>query len=143
MSLLSRALRKSIGRLLIGVMLFAQLAVASHACPVLKGAGATAMGSMSKPILVAAADAAAMPPGCEQLDPNAANLCAEHCQQGQQRADTAAAPVVALIPLTFLYLLPLEPEHTLGSGRSFPALDARLDAALEPPHAILHCVFRT
>ena len=91
----------------------------------------------------AAAEPSPSMPGGEQVDASAANLAAGHCQHGQQSADTAPVPVVhAAIP-TFLYSLPIEPEHSLGSGRSFPAPDASLDAAPEPPHAILHCVFRT
>ena len=145
---LSRSLSKSIGRVLIGVVLFAQLAVASYACPGLKGMGSRASGSAMTAVQLAAADAAVateptgMPPGCDQMDPGAANLCAEHCHQGQQSADTAPAPGVGLGIPTLLYSLPLEPQHSLGSGRSSPAPDARLDAAPEPPHAILHCVFR-
>ena len=134
--------------MLIGVLLFAQFAVASYACPGLKGQGSMSTGKAETVMSVAAADdavaaePAAMPPGCYQLDPDAANLCAEHCRQGQQSADTVSAPVVGLGIPTFLYSLPLEPQHSLGSGRSFPAPDARLAAAPEPPHAILHCVFR-
>ena len=145
---LSRSLSKSIGRLLIGVVLFAQLAVASYACPSLKGMGSMASGSAMTAMQVAAADVAVvteptgMPPGCDQMDPDAANLCAEHCHQGQQSADTASAPGVSLGIPTLLYSLPLEPQHSLGSGRSSPAPDAPLGAAPEPPHAILHCVFR-
>ena len=145
---LSCALRKSIGRLLIGVVLLAQFAVASYACPGLKGSGSVAHGNAATAMPGAAAGAAvtaesvAMPPGCGQLDPDAANLCAEHCRQGQQSVDTAAAPAVGQGIPTFLYSLPFEPLHSLGSGRSFPAPDARLCAAPEPPHAILHCVFR-
>ena len=145
---LTRALSKSIGRLLIGVVLFAQLTVSSYACPGLKGMGSMSSGSAMTAMQVATADAAVvtgptvMPPGCDQMDPDAANLCAEHCRQGQQSVDTAAAPGVSLGIPTLLYLLPLEPQHSLGSGRSFPAPDAGLDAAPEPPHAILHCVFR-
>ncbi|MEO8280254.1 MAG: hypothetical protein ABI887_05470 [Burkholderiales bacterium] len=146
---LSRALSRSSSRLLIGILLFAQFAVASYACPGLKGMGSTATGVMGTVVLSAAADTtsaaepADMPLGCDQIDPNAANLCAEHCHQGQQSADTAAAPVVGLTIPTFLYSLRLEPQNLLGFGRSFPAPDASLDAAPEPPHAILHCVFRT
>jgi hypothetical protein len=146
---LSCALRKSVGRLLIGVLLFAQFAVASYACPGLNGMGSMANRGDAKAVLVAAADtaamaeSAAMSPGCDQMDPGATNLCVEHCREGQQSVDTAAAPVVGLGFPTFLYPLPLEPQHLLGSGRSFPAPDAGLDAAPEPPHAILHCVFRT
>ena len=143
---MSRALRQSVSRLLIGVVLFAQLAVASYACPGLKVMGSVGNGgaatAMLRVVTDTAAEPAAMPPGCDQMDPNAANLCAEHCHQGQQSADTASAPVVRLGIPTLLYSLPLEPQHSLGSGRSFPAPDARLDAAPEPPHAILHCVFR-
>ena len=146
---LSRSISKTISRLLIGVLLFTQFAVASHACPGLRGLGSMVTDGAGGVILSLAPDAAqaqarpaAMPPGCDQMDPDAANLCAEHCRQGQQSADTAAAPVVGVGALTFLYSLPLEPQHALGSGRSFPASDSRLDAAPEPPHAILHCVFR-
>ena len=144
---LSRSISKTISRLLIGVLLFAQFAVASYACPGLKGLKSTVTDGAGAVILSAAPEAtraqpAAMPPGCDQIDPDAANLCAEHCHQGQQSADTAAAPVVGLGIPTFLYSLPLQQQHSLGSGRSFPASDSRLDAAPGPPHAILHCVFR-
>ena len=139
---MSRALRQSVSRLLIGVVLFAQLAVASYACPGLKVMGSAGNGDAATTMHEAVTDTAAMPPGCDQMDPNAANLCAEHCRQGQQSADTANVPAVSPGIPTFLYSLQLEPQHSLRSGRSFPAPDARLDAAPEPPHAILHCVFR-
>ena len=132
------ALRRTVGRLLIGVLLFAQLAVASHACPGPMGMGPVA----SVGPTAAAVDAAALPPGCEAMDRDGANLCAEHCRLGQQSVDTAGAPALSLGIPTLLYSLPLEPRHSLGSGRSFPAPGARLAAAPEPPHAILHCVFR-
>jgi len=131
---LSRAIRKSISRMLMGVLLFAQLAVASYACPSSRGMDSVAM-STSIPM-------SSMPPGCDQIDPEAANLCVEHCRQGQQSVDTAPAPAVSPGIPTFLYSIPIEPQHVLGSGRSFPAPDASVDAAPEPPHAILHCVFR-
>lgn len=142
--LVTRAIRKTVSRLLIGVLLFAQLAIASYACP-----GLSAISSTGAPDATASARVqAAVEPspsmaGCEQIDASAANLCAGHCQHGQQSADTAPVPVVhAAIP-TFLYSLPIEPEHLLGSGRSHPAPDVSLAAAPPPPHAILHCVFRT
>ena len=83
-----------------------------------------------------------MPPGCDQWDPDAANLCAGHCHQGQQTANSLPAPMLSPAIATYLYSIPLEPQHLLGSGRSLPAPDASLDAAPSPPHAILHCVFR-
>jgi hypothetical protein len=115
---LSRALTKIIGRLLIGVVLFTQFALASYACPGLA------------PLATAAT---AMPPGCEQMDPVAPALCAAHCHQAAQSADTAAAPMVKVGMPTLLYPIPLEPQLSLGDGRSSPAPDARLDAAPEPP----------
>jgi len=53
-----------------------------------------------------------------------------------------AAPAVNPGILTLLYSMPMEPQRLLASGRSFPAPDACLAATPEPPHAILHCVFR-
>ena len=135
---LSRAIRKSISLVLMGVLLFAQLAVASYSCPRLGGMDPASM-SVSVPELMSVG----MAPGCDQLDPEAANLCAEHCHQGQQSADTAASPAVSAAIPTLLYLIPTEPQHLPGSGRSAPAVGDSVVAAPEPPHAILHCVFRT
>ena len=136
---LSQSIIKSIGRLLIGVLLFAQLAVASYACPgLMSSASLTDMGA-SGSVANLAVD---MPPGCDETDPAAPNLCVAHCQQGQQSADTAATPLVNTGIPTLLYPMPLEPQGALGLGRSFAAPDAHLEAAPEPPHAILHCVFR-
>jgi hypothetical protein len=139
---LSRALSKAIGRVLIGILLFAQFAVASYACPsVPKGDGAMVMRSAGAPDDGGASQSTVMAP-CDQVDRDAANLCAEHCRFGQQSADTAPVPLLfAAIP-TFLYSLPSEPARLPGSGRSLPAPDANLAAAPPPPHAILHCVFR-
>ena len=135
---LTRAIRKSISLMLLGVLLFAQLAVASYACPRLGGMDPASM-SASMPELMSVG----MAPGCDQLDPSAANLCAEHCHQGQQSADTAASPAVGAAIPTLLYLIPTELQHLPGSGRSAPAVVDSVVAAPEPPHAILHCVFRT
>jgi hypothetical protein len=147
--IMSRALGKAIGRLLIGVLLFAQFAIAGYACP--GPAGRPTMSASNETIGMPSRAAsetstpvtpAEMAPGCDQMDRDAANLCVEHCRFGQQSADTAPAPLVfAAIP-TFLYPLPLEPARVPGSGRCLPAPDASLAAAPPPPHAILHCVFR-
>ena len=146
---MTRALSKATGRVLIGVLLFAQFAVASYACPGLSGMTSTSNRGLEAAVAVASPqdetstpNASQMAPGCEQMDQDAANLCVEHCRHGQQHADTATAPVTfATIP-ALLYSLPIEPARRLGSGRSFPAPDASLAAAPPPPHAILHCVFR-
>jgi len=146
---LSRAFRKAVSRMLIGVLLFAQFAVAGYACPGLSGMSSM---PMANDAMVRASDAATgaavaakpaeMAPGCDQMDQDAANLCLEHCRHGQQSADTAPVPVVLAAIPTLLYSLPLEPAPLLGSGRPAPAVDDSLAAAHPPPHAILHCVFR-
>jgi len=125
---LPRALSRSICRVLIGVFLFAQLAVAGYACPGL-GQGTSQ-----------AAETRAMPAGCDQMDRDAANLCAEHCHFGQQSSDTAPMPV-AIAPLpALLYMLPASDDAD-GATRPLPSANPLLDAA-PPPHAILYCVLR-
>lgn len=146
---LPRAVCRIVSRVLIGVLLCAQLAVASYACPGwAQQSGAEA--DMARAASVTAARnasggaAAALATGgpCNQLDPDATNLCAEHCRFGQQRADTAPLPAVhAAIP-TLLYSLPLQPVHAHPDVWLSPALDSGPAAAHPPPHAILHCVFR-
>jgi len=137
--------------MLVGVVLFAQFTVASYACPGLVGmmamAGEAAMTTTPSAVLTAASEAeqAGMPPGCDQMGAGPTNLCAEHCHQGQQSADTASVPAVSVGVPTLLYPHPVDPQRTLdalGSGRRTLAADASLAAAPEPPHAILHCVFR-
>lgn len=92
---LTRTLNKLICRVLICVVLFAQFAVASYACPSGMAMGAGAMD---------VADAVTSSPS--DLDQQTPNLCAEHCKAGHQASDTAPAPVVAFPVLDLLYALP-------------------------------------
>lgn len=135
-----RAFRTLICRVLIGVLLFAQLAVASYACPSLSGKLSMPQGDPAS-AMAAASMLADMGPDCDQIDNEAANLCAEHCRFGQQSADTAPAPMVFAPVPALLYWLPAEPESTPEFVRSYRSRDAVLEAP-PPPHAILHCVFR-
>ena len=146
---LSRALNKSICRVLIGVLLFAQFAVASYACPRSSDTAlpadresATLTAVAMDPEEAVPVQATGMSADCDRMDRDAANLCAEHCRHGQQSVDSAPAPVVHAAMPTLLYAVPLEPECTPGLGLSLPARDANMAAAHPPPHAILHCVFR-
>ncbi|MED5622389.1 hypothetical protein [Ideonella sp. BN130291] len=124
---LSRKLRRLVCQCLAGVLLFAQMAVAAYACP-----------GLSSPMPMATA--AAMP-GCDEMDPDAAALCAEHCRFGQQSVDTAAQPAVQAAAPALLYLLPDAPV-LLANGASPQAAVDTPPAAPPPPHAILHCVLR-
>ena len=86
---MTRATNKLISRMLMGVLLFAQLAVASYACPGLRGMQSVSSDAGIATLMAAAgasldSQTAGMPPECDRMDPDAANLCAEHCRQGQQ-----------------------------------------------------------
>ncbi len=130
-----------------GLLLFAQMALAAYACsgldrdsnfslddPVI---GAATAFSVSTPVTGASAADCHDPIG--ESDAGSANLCAEHCKYGQQ---SDQVPVVTAPPTAMLarYRLPLSPDA--AGPRSGPeSMDGR--ACVSPPHAILHCVFRT
>ncbi len=130
---MARDFKQLICRLMVGIMLFAQLSIAAHACP----------GSPSN----AASQASSMPSGmagCDQMaghtDKAFANLCAAHCHQGQQSDHHTQAPTLPAVLLFSLY--PVAPTaDASGPLRLTPATDRRLDAA-PPPLSILHCCFR-
>lgn len=132
---LTRALNKLICRVLIGVVLFAQFAVASYACPSGMAMGA---GAMQQSLADVADDVSSNP---SDLDHETPNLCAEHCKVGHQSSDTAPAPAVAFPVLDLLYALP-QPDDA-GAVALAVAVPDPLLAVPPPPHAILHCVFRT
>lgn len=131
---LPRALKQLICRVLIGVFLFAQLAVSAYACP----GHAQAMPKVAE---MAPQHADPMPAGCDQIDRKAPNLCAEHCKAGQQSSDTAPTPAVSAPTLALLYVLPDVTRAAAGSVAPGRTSDP-LPSAAPPPHAILHCVLR-
>jgi len=146
---MTRRFLRTVCRMLIGVLLFAQLAVSAYACP-----GLTPAARMTMPTPAAAAPgageagsamaAAGQPaPHCDGMagprDADLANLCAAHCQQGQQ-SDQAATLAVPAALLNALYVIALAPEPAAAPRPAADAANAR--AAASPPHAILHCCFR-
>ncbi len=151
-----RRVKRSVCRLLIGVLLFAQMAIAAYACPQLASAGfsePSAMLTMRSKGSPAGSDTvmarsetatpvADMATGCPEMgqaDPENPNLCVEHVRFGQQ-SDQTQTPTVPAVLLSNLYTLPLLPEPT---GPTRPAsASASLLAAASPPHTILHCCFR-
>lgn len=138
---------RSVAQLLIGCLLFAQLAVAAYACP-----GAVSMSvriSMAgsteadagKPSMDVASQSMS---NCEDmamgaLDPQNANLCAEHSKFGQQsdQASTLTVPVALLQALYFAPLVPAPVTRLHPAAATPSAL-----VATSPPHTILHCCFR-
>ncbi|WP_428420448.1 hypothetical protein [Methylibium sp.] len=140
-----RSFARSVARMLVGVVLLAQLAVSAYACP-----GLTAAKVQMSPDAMQG-DQSSSPQGatvqpmanCEDMagamDPSFANLCAEHCHQGQQ-SDQAATVSVPAALLNALYVTPLAPEPTAAPRPAADATSALVAAS--PPHAILHCCFR-
>ena len=151
--MMARALRRAICRALIGVMLFAQLAVAAYACPDLASLARPVEASSSLRVPcggVASPDAAmadmtvaGLIANCDQmpgpLDEASPNLCAEHCRYGQQ-SDQTATPTAPVAVLTSLYTVPAVPEASPLARPSAASDSAR--AAAATPLAILHCRFR-
>ena len=142
---MTRALRRIICRGLIGVMLFAQLAVAAYACAGLESTAKPAQPMSSEAPGKAMSDMAADArlAGCYQmpglLDPASPNLCAEHCRYGQQ-SDQTATPTMPMVVLSSLYTVPTVAEVSPPARPSAASASAR--AAAATPLAILHCRFR-
>ena len=154
---MTRRLKRLFCRLLIGTLLFAQMAIAAYACPQLSPTGfsqpsaAPAMASMGKqagPNRATAGSAtmtpaADMPPCCDGMgrsDPNNPNLCAGHCQFGQQSDQTRTPTMPAALLTRSFYTVSPAPEPTAPTRPV--ATSAGILAATSPPHVILHCCFR-
>jgi hypothetical protein len=106
----------------IGAILFAQLAVAAYACP----------------MLTPQADVQVSQAADESI-PGSPALCERHCQDDQQNVnDGAAVPtVIAFVP-SFSLPLELAPPSPAIHSLAAPSL---FDAS-PPPLAIRHCCFR-
>lgn len=133
-----RALKHWICRLMVGVILFAQMSVAAYACPSNMVSGnatadaITAMGAMI--------DCEQMDEGMgRHLDQANPGLCAEHCHPTQQ-SDHTQVPTVPAAMLIALYTVALTVDASRPDGLA-PTADSRLHAA-PPPLSILHCCFR-
>ena len=138
---MTRIILRRICRALIAVVMLAQMAVSAYACPGLSpgpttGAAIASAAPLNGAIDDPAADCAGM---TGPMDSDFANLCAEHCHQGQQSGQAATLSVPAAL-LTALYLTPLIPEPFVPP-RPAAAVTSAL-AAASPPLAILHCCFR-
>jgi hypothetical protein len=139
------ASRRFICRLLIGVLVSTQLAIAAYACsgmprmlmPEQNRSVGAAIASDSG---VAANQGNGMGTGSGRLDPALPNLCVAHCQHGQQSADHRPAPTVPVALLTSLYTLPPLAESSERTGAATGPNGA--PAGADPPHAVLHCCLR-
>lgn len=145
---MTRKFLRSIGLALVGVLLFAQMAIASYACPALASPmrmqmpmGESAIRDLTNPALSAQGIQVM---NCEDMATAVDNLngtlCAEHCRFGQHSSDapTLNVPVAMMALLYFAPPMPDQPSAArIAAGR--PAV---LAGAAAPPHAILHCCWR-
>jgi hypothetical protein len=143
----TRALRRLICRLLIGVLVSAQLAITAHACPGF-GPSQPLTGDIAVPTAEMAADmdnhdmsSAEAASSHADMDGSLSNVCVGHCQFGQQ-TDQTPAPAVFTALLSSLYTLPsLDQASELAAARAASARNGPT-APADPPHAILHCCMR-
>ena len=126
-----RSLRHPVIRMMIGVLLFAQMAIAAYACPNLTmpvGAGTQSRVQ------------AAVPADADRLEQSGPMMVSD-ASQGQQSADHTPSPAVAPALLTALYSVTLS-TATPTAEAAYYAPGLLLQAAA-PPHAIVHCCLRT
>lgn len=144
---MTRQFLRTICRALIGVVMLTQMAIAAYACPGVARSAAMAVQMQMQMASVTAsdADAADASPAmdCEgmsgPMDPDFANLCAEHCHHGQQSDQTSMLTVPAVL-LTALYDTSPAPVPGASPGAAVEAASSRV--AAEPPHTLLHCCLR-
>jgi hypothetical protein len=149
---MTRQFLRSVAGILIGALLFAQMAVAAYVCPGLSLSANTQMPAME--MVKTSSDDAAMQAASNQavpcesmgeeaaigpLDPQSPNLCAEHCKVGQQ-SDQVSTLTVPAVLLMALYFAPLVP-NLMAELRPAAATPSALVAA-SPPHTVLHCCYR-
>lgn len=130
---MTRSYKRTLARLLLGVLVYAQLAVAAYACGVGSSPGsdrATGPAAVHVEALVHAL----------QMDADQPTLCVAHCRSGQQNADAKPLPVppFALVAGYFS----LEPLSASGERDSPVLASGSLPPLADPPHAVLHCCLR-
>lgn len=145
---MSRRLLRSVAGVLIGILLFAQIAVAAYACPGMSSPVGMQMSSME--LADGNSGDAAVPVASIQIanyedmamgamDTQNVNLCAEHCHYGQQ-SDQASTLTVPATFLMALYITPLVPVPVTALYPAAATTSALVTAS--PPRTILHCCFR-
>ena len=135
---MSRGIRRAVARTLIALFLFAQMMIAAYACP-LMAVDETSTTQARAPVAVVAHQAAAMPDGCDGTMIDTPNLCAAHCQAGNQTTDAGQAVAVPASVLSGFYVVQIASP---SSGPDRSSTSSQFVYAIPPPHAILHCCFR-
>lgn len=141
-----RAFKHWICRLMVGVILLAQMSVAAYACPGNMAFGNAPVDAMTMMDTMVNCDQMGgqidegMGEGTgRHLDQTNPGLCAEHCHPTQQN-DHTQVPTVPAALLIALYTVALTVDASGPDGLA-PTADSRLHA-VPPPLSILHCCFR-
>jgi len=116
-----RRILSIVSRLTLGLMVFAQLSLAAHACML----SDSAPGGAFNP----AADAA-----CHQADRFNPNACLSHCTEANQTSGTYEIPAMPAATLPVL-------QFALFEAAAAPAVPAQLVTHTDPPQTILFCCF--
>jgi len=130
-------------RVMVGVVVFAQMSIAAYACPATSGSAQGPLGSAPTAASVLTG-LDGMAPGAdsspEPMHPSSPALCAAHCDFGNQSADHASTPTAQPALITTVYFLAALAVPAVPAGAAFdqpgpPSAGSR-------PLAILHCCFR-
>jgi len=125
---MNRLTRKLVSLLGIAAVMFAQLAVSAHACPM------QFMGMDEAAAGVASTEATA-----GEADAGSPALCQKHCENAQQSAtDSPQPPVLLFLEPAFVAPLAMDPAAPLTATSRTPSLQR----TTSPPLAIRHCCFR-
>lgn len=126
----SRSLLRFLARTIAGVLLFAQLVTAAHAC---------ALAAHAVPAQVPVAQAHHCHEAIDAPDPGA--LCARHCSADEQ-SPSASTPGVAPMPAIAVLIVPMLAPAQLASANGIGSA-SDFAPATDPPPAILFHAFRS
>ena len=127
---LSQLVRRAISAALVGVLIFAQMAMSAYACPIQSGA-TTAMQSRML-------ESDSTSPMAMSID--APSLCAAHCHAEEQTDQTHAVKLPVQFLGAFQWVVIIAPTPTATPVRLLAT--RYLWASASPPLSVLHCCFR-
>jgi hypothetical protein len=140
---MTKVFRKWVCRVMVGVVVFAQMSIAAYACPATSGSAKAPLGS-TPTVASVLTGLEGMSPGADSLPdpmhPSSPALCAAHCDFGNQSADHASTPTTQPALITTVYFLPALAVPFVPVGVAFDQPDPQ--SGCSPALAILHCCFR-
>lgn len=118
-------------------LLFMQLALAAHACAVVRQAAGPAAG------LQTAAGGMSMP-DCDEEPAAVAStaLCQAHCQDAQASPEASQSPAVEPVPVRLAMPLPRPPSPAADPPDPSAPAASFLQRTTAPPLSIRHCCLR-